>query len=404
MNLAVVVAGVSHSSSPAHRRERFHLARDAAAELARALAGEEREAVVLATCSRTEIYLTGTDAADTGVLAACALAEIGGCALDPSSIFVRSGEAAAGHLFRVAAGLESIVLGDTHVAAQVRDAHDAARGAGATGAVLDRLFETASKASKRVRSQTAVSSGPTSIPALAVATAARRAAPLADRRVLVVGAGKIARVAALNAWTRGCRDIAVVNRTAARASELAVRVGGRAAHIDRLPAELAAADVVIAATGSPGFVLTEELVEVGRPIAMFDLALPRDVHPAFHAVTRLYDLDHLAGTVAAALVRRQDEVELADAIVSDEASRYEAWRRVRYVSPAIVAVREDGERVRRRVLDRHAGELAGLAPSGRELVDRISRQLVNKLVREPTLELRRQALAGDNTPGPVLRT
>ena len=249
---------------------------------------------MLATCTRTEIYLTGTDAADTGLRAACALAEVGGCAVDPESISVRSNEAAACHLFRVAAGLESIVLGDTHVAAQVRQAHSAAKDAGTTGPLLDRLFESASRASKRVRSRTAVSSGATSIPALAVATAACIAAPLADRRVLIVGAGRMARVAALSAWSRGCHDIAVVNRTLARANELAVRVGGRAAPLDRLAAELAAADVVITATGSPGFVVTEEHLEAGRPIAIFDLALPRDVHPAFRAVTRLYSLDDLA--------------------------------------------------------------------------------------------------------------
>jgi glutamyl-tRNA reductase len=156
----------------------------------------------------------------------CALAEVGGCAVDPESVSVRSNEAAACHLFRVAAGLESIVLGDTHVAAQVRQAHNAAKHAGTTGPLLDRLFESASRASKRVRTQDRGLIGRD------VDSGARgrdrrvHRGPLADRRVLVVGAGRMARVAALNAWSRGCHDIAVVNRTLARANALAVRVGG----------------------------------------------------------------------------------------------------------------------------------------------------------------------------------
>jgi len=393
-NSAVVVAEVSHRSSPTQRRERFHLGPERAAALARALANEGREAVVLATCTRTEIYLTGTDAAETGLRAACALAEVGGCAVDPETVAVRSNEAAACHLFRVAAGLESIVLGDTHVAAQVRQAHTAAKDAGATGPLLDRLFESASGASKRVRSQTAVSSGATSIPALAVATAACIAAPLAERRVLIVGAGRMARVAALSAWSRGCHDIAVVNRTPARANELADRVGGRAAPLDRLAAELAAANVVITATRSHGFVVTEEHLEAGRPIAIFDLALPRDVHPAFRAVTRLYSLDDLASTVQATSARRRGELELAGAIAGEEASRYESWRRVRSVAPSIVALRGAAERSRREVLERHAGELAGLTASERELVDTLTRRLVSNLAHESTVELRRQTLTG----------
>ena len=392
---SVVVAGVSHSATPTHTRERFHLTLDQAGALAEALSGGEREAAVLATCNRTEIYLTGSDMVDTQTRAACALAAIADCAVDARSVLARSNEAVARHLFSVAAGLESIVLGDTHVAAQVRRAHAAARAAGATGPLLDRLFESASKASKRVRSETSVSSGAASVPAAAVATAARIAAPLRERRVLVVGAGRIARAAALHARARGCRNIVVVNRTGVRASELAVRVGGRAVPMDRLRAELECADVVICTTGSSEYVLTESDLDIGRPIAVFDIALPRDVHPAFRSVTQLYDLDDLAGTVAASGVQRRGQLVHARAIVRDEAAQYESWRRVRSVAPAIAALRGSAERARCDVLKRRAGELAQLAASDRELVEAITRQLVRRLTHEPTLELRRQALAGD---------
>jgi glutamyl-tRNA reductase len=377
------------------RRERFHLSLEEAARLADGLAREEREAVVLATCNRTEVYLTGSDAADTGARAALALAQLGGLDVD-ANISVRSGETVARHLFSVAAGLESIVLGDIHVAAQVRQAHDAARTAGASGPLLNRLFEAASKAARRVHSETSVSSGATSVPAVAVASAARIAAPLADRRLLIVGAGRMARAAALNARMRGCRNITIANRTAV-ARELALRVGGRAVHLDCLRDELAVADVVICATASPGLVLTDEYLEAGRPIAIFDLALPRDVHPAFRDVTYLCDLDDLAATVSTTLARRRSQLALARAIAGEEASRYESWRRARAASPAIVAVRETAERTRHEVLVRGAGELTRLAASDRELVERITRQLVSKLSHELTLELRAQALADELT-------
>jgi glutamyl-tRNA reductase len=154
------------------------------------------------------------------------------------------------------------------------------------------------------------------------------------------------------------------------------------------------ADVVIAATGSPGFVVTEEHLGAGRPIAMFDLALPRDVHPAFRAVTRLACLDDLARTVVATGARRRGELERAGTIASDEASRYESWRRVRCVAPSIVALRGAAERSRREVLERHAGELARLAASERELVDTLTRRLASNLAHESTVELRRQTLTG----------
>jgi glutamyl-tRNA reductase len=388
---AIAVAGVSHSSTPTSVRERLYLAPEEAGALSRSLAAEEREAVVLATCNRTEFYVTGTNPQEAQERARLALAQLRGAARPPRTAYAYSDDRAARHLFRVAAGLESIVLGDTHVAGQVREAHRSARLAGATGALLDRLFEAASGASKRVRSQTCISSGPTSIPAAAIATAARIAPPFTERRVLIIGAGKISGLAALAASARGCRRITVVNRTVERAQELAERVGGRAAPLGQLPAELAAADVVVTATGGRGYVVTGECAPGARPIAIFDLALPRDVDPALRAGSRLFDLDDLGAMVGASGARRQADVERADAIVGKEAARYEAWRRTRAAAPAITALRDGAEQTRRTVLARHAAELARLGAVERALVETITRQLVGGLIHGPTLQLQRDA-------------
>jgi glutamyl-tRNA reductase len=389
LNRAIAVAGVSHSSTPASVRERLHLSSEEAGALSRALALEGREAVVLATCNRTEFYVTATDPANAERRARRALAQLGGETVPAHAAYVYCGEAAARHLFRVAAGLESIVLGDTHVAAQVREAHRAARAAGATGVLLDRLFEMASGASKRVRSQTSISAGSTSVPAVAIVVAGRIAGPLKDRRVLIIGAGKIARIAAVAARSRGCRRITVINRTVERAELLAQRVGGRAAALERLATEFAAADVVVAATGSRGYVVTHECATLAQPAAIFDLALPRDVDPVLRSASRLFDLDDLGSVVAASSAERKADAERADAIVLGEAARYEGWRSARAAAPAIAALHAGAEETRRSVLGRHAAELSSLGWAERQLVETITRQLVGKLIHPSTLELRR---------------
>ncbi len=350
---------------------------------------------MLATCNRTEVYVTGAGADEALRNARFALAEAGVGRRLFRRAYVHADEPAARHLFRVAAGLESIVLGDTHVIAQVREAHQAARRRDATGPILDRLFEAASGASKRVRAQTTVSTGVTTIAGAAVAAAARLAGPLERRRVLVVGAGAVATVAALGAVSRGCRQIVVANRSADPAGDLARRVGGRAVGLDELGEELAAADVIFCATASRGFVLTDRHAEACsqdvKPRLVFDLALPRDVDPAFRALsgTRVVDLDDLTQAVRASASTRRRDLERADAIVGGEAARWEAWRRARAAAPAITELHEGAEATRRRVLRRHAADLAQLAPEQQRLVETITAQLVAGLLHTPTLELRR---------------
>jgi glutamyl-tRNA reductase len=395
MTDSVVVAGISHDRTPTSLRERVHLAPLDAASLSRDLAERGHEAIVLATCNRTEVYVTGVSAEQALRNGRLALAEVGVGSRLFASGYIHADERAARHLFRVAAGLESIVLGDTHVVAQVREAHEAARQRGATGPILDRLFEAASGASKRVRAQTTVSTGVTTIAGAAVAAAARLAGPLASRRVLVVGAGAVATVAALGAASRGCRGIVVANRSAEPAGDLARRVGGRPAALDTLDETLAGADVIFCATASREFVLTDRhaaaCARVARSRLIFDLALPRDVDPAFRALpgARVLDLDDLTQAVRASASTRRRDLERADAIVCGEAARWEAWRRARGAAPAITELHEDAEATRRFVLRRHAHDLAQLAPHQQRLVETITAQLVAKLLRAPTMELRR---------------
>jgi glutamyl-tRNA reductase len=397
----VAVVGVSHTHSCAAVRERLYVAPDSAPSVARTLAGGAHEAVVLSTCNRTEFYLTGRDGDEATHRAAAVFAHLAD-GVDPTpALYAHTNERAADHLFRVCAGLDAAVLGDTHVTAQVRHAHGIARAAGASGPLLDRLFEMAAAASKRIRSETAVSSGHTSVPAAAIAVANSIAGPLCERRLVVIGAGATARLAALNAAWRGCRDIVVVNRGTSRARQLADRVGGRASTFDALDRVLSAADIVVCATAAPGFILTVgQLVASAeqqrqRPLLVLDLAIPRDVDPAVRSQARLQliDIDDLADLVEMNAARRSAGLERADAIARDEANRYERWRRARAAVPAIVAMRDAAERARRSVLGRHGAALEKLPPAERGLVEAITSELVAKLLHEPTLELRRRSLA-----------
>jgi glutamyl-tRNA reductase len=398
----LVVVGVSHTRTPAHLRERAYVSPDEAEALARTLAAEDREAVVLATCNRTELYLADTDVPRAVARARLAFASRGGGVLS-SMLFVSTGIGAAEHLFRVAAGLDSIVVGDSDVLAQVRGAHERARAAGATAALLDRLFESALATGKRVRSETSITEAPASIPAAAADLAARVAGPLDDRRVLVIGAGRMARRAALNLRSRGCTEIVVANRTLSRARQLAERVGGHAAGLDELGRELDRVDIVVAATGARGFVLSSAHARAAaagrgsRPLLILDLGLPRDVDPSFRELRscRLFNVDDLGKVVAATTAQRSAEAQRADEIVTEELERFRTWERSRAVVPAIVSLRRRGEEIRRAELARREGELAQLGPRERTLIETLTAQIVAKLLHEPTLELKRAADRSD---------
>ena len=395
---SVGVAGISHQQAPAILREQVHLSPEEAASLSRELAVEGREAIALATCNRTEVYITAPQPGEAMEAARAALNRLSIRPCLSRSVYVHVDQDAARHLFRVAAGLESMVLGDVHVHAQVRQAHRDARACGATGAILDRLFEAASGASKRVRARTNVSAGATTIAGAAIAVASRLANPLSRCRVLVVGAGAVATEAALSVSSRGCRQIAIANRSPESAVGLAARVEGQAVRLDDLDEELARADVIFSATASPSFVLdvrhADNCLRNGRPMLVFDLALPRDVHPAFRDLpgSRVLDLDDLALVLRTTEAQRRADLSSADAIVCEQAERWEQWRRARSAVPAIAALREDAEHARRLVLGRHAADLARLAPHQQRLVETITTQLVAKVLHAPTVELRRHAL------------
>jgi glutamyl-tRNA reductase len=388
MKLALV--GTSHKLAPVEVRERVALDAAGASALAHKLGVDGREAVVLSTCNRTELYVVAEEEAEV-------IAELERLAGGPlgSYLYRLTDEAAALHLFRVAAGLDSMVPGEGEILGQVRAAYEA----GACGPVLDRLFRGALHAGRKARVETAIGESPSSVSAAAAALAQQVFGELDGRRVLIVGAGKVGELAARNLLSRGAEVAFVANRSADRAAELAHRLGSEPLSLERVSDELARADVVVSSTSAPGFVLKRADVEQGlgrrrgAPLFLIDLAVPRDVEPSVGELEGcfLYDIDDLEAVVAESLAGRRREAERAETIVAAEAARFREWQTSLDVVPAIASLREHAEAIRAAELAKAEGRLGGLSDSERRTVESLTRQIVNKLLHGPIVRAKESA-------------
>ena len=405
--MSVVVVGVEHRQAPLELLERVIVGDAGLAKALGALGSWEnvQEAVVLSTCLRTEVYAVVDrfhDAVDdiSGLLAAHAGMDLDDFQLHTS---VRFDDDVASHLFSVAAGLESVVVGETEVLGQVRRAWERARAERACGPVLGELFRHAVRAGKRARAETGVARGTTSFSFAAIELVGeRRDGGLADAAVTVVGAGEMGSgiVRALGHLPEGRRaaSVVVVNRSRDRARQLAdaavPELRARAVGIEELPAVVAESDVVFTAVESGGPVLTAGALTAAsaRPggLLVVDLGVPRNVDPqaaTLDGVT-LLDMDDLRFAVTRAVGERRAEAERAKAIVSEELVRYRAASRERGAAPMVSALRARLEELRVRELQRHRGRLTSLGPGVLEEVDAVTKAVLAKVLHEPTVTLR----------------
>ena len=400
--MTLVLVGISHHRAPVELRERVALDLGQAGAFARTLAAAEGiEAVCLSTCNRTELYVSGQDVWQVEAQAGTALDELaGGVPPALAAAFYRlRGEAAALHLYRVAAGLDSMVPGEGEILGQVRAAYEA----GAPGPVLDHVFREAVHAGKKVRTQTAIAESPASVSAAAAALAQQVFGELAGCRIVLVGAGKATELAARNLLSRGARISYVVNRSPERAAALAEQVGARPLALEELGSTLAEADVVVSSTSAPGFVLRREDLAAalparrGRPFFLIDLAVPRDLDPAIHELQDcyLYDIDDLEAVVAESLAGRRREAERAEAIVAEQAERFRQWEAALDVVPAITSLRARAEEIRAAELARLGGRLGELSESDWHAVESATARIVDKLLHLPTVRMKQAAVTAD---------
>jgi glutamyl-tRNA reductase len=396
----LLALGVSHKTAPLELRERLALTEGKATGVLGELKESEpiAEAAAVSTCNRTELYLVVSDPVAAESVALTALAREAG--IRPTelvgSLYSHRGVAAANHLFSVAAGLDSMILGEAEIQGQVKRAYELALVEGATGPVLNRLFRGALAAGKRVRAETTIGEGGISVPSAAVEVATRTLGNLAARRVLLVGAGETAELTARALAAKGVEAVFVANRHYDRAIGLADRFGGTAVRFDELPAELVEADIVVSSTNSPHHIVEREELELvaaerrSRPLIMIDLAVPRDIDPAVRDIdgVRVYDVDDVQQVADRNAVGRESEARLAKRIVASEIARFERWLESLEVLPTVAALRGRADEIVRRVLTENDGRWQALTEADRERVEALARAIAGRILHEPTLRLK----------------
>ncbi len=391
--MSLFALGLNHQTAPLAVRERvvFHVERlrDALGELKRGLA---REAAILSTCNRTELYVAGDEpAAAAQWLARYHRFEPDGLS---SYLYTLAREQAVRHVFRVASGLDSMVLGEPQILGQLKEAARAAESAGTLGTLLHKLFQRSFAVAKEVRSTTQLGTASVSMAAAAVRLAARIFPRLSDQRVLFIGAGEMIELCATHFAAQSPARMAVANRTLERAEKLARRFNARPIELRSLAEQLHEYDIVVSCTASSLPILGKGLVERAlrarrrRPIFMVDLAVPRDIEPEAAELDDvfLYTLDDLGQIVSANLDSRRSAVAQAEAIIDSQVGQFMHWMRSRQNVPLIRALRSRADEARREELERALKALArGEEP--RQVLDALSQGLVNKLLHAPTRAL-----------------
>jgi glutamyl-tRNA reductase len=396
----LLALGISHKTAPVALRERLAFTEREASEFARqaTATAEVREAVVISTCNRTEIYLVVGDPvrAESDVLGLLA----GRASIRPTelaeAIYSPRNCEAARQLYRVTAGLESMIVGEAEIQGQVRRAHESAMQAGCTGPLSNRLFAAALTTGKRVRSETEIGSSRVSVPSVAVDLALSVLGGLERRHVVILGAGETSELMARALVDQGAGTIFVANRHADRALSLAERFGGSVVGLEKLPDQLVRADIVLSSTSSPHAIVGREELEVvmsergGRPLLLIDIAVPRDIDPACGELegVSLYDIDDLQAVVARNLSSREQETPRALEIVEEEIHRFARWLGQLDALPTVSALREHGNALVEQVLAENAGRWESASPRDLARIEAIARAVMSRLLHEPTIRLR----------------
>lgn len=400
--MSIVVLGVNYHTSPVTLLEKVMIPVPAMSEALRVLSSHSdiREVVVLSTCNRTEVYAVAErfHGAHTDILEF--LCETSGLSADDITphLYSQFDDDAVVHLFEVAAGIDSAVLGETEIVGQVRDAWDFAMKQGTSRSTLNLLFRYALESGKRARTETGISRSTASVAHAAVEMSEEILGTLNGKRVLVVGAGEMGEGVAGALSRAGTDSITVLNRTISRAEALAQKIGAHVSDFANLESELVTADVVLACTGAGGVIIDHELMVrvrhgVSTPILVVDIALPRDVAASVAELpgVTLRDLDHLSDWAQRGIDKRASEVGQVREIIGEEVQRFLLDQTQRQAAPLVAQLREVVESIRTAEMGRFESALSAMTPEQRELVESISHGIVNKMLHAPSVRLREAA-------------
>jgi glutamyl-tRNA reductase len=396
----LLALGISHKTAPVELRERVALPEGRAASVLRELVSGEHihEAVALSTCNRTELYLAVGDDVDAETAALGVLArqaDIRPTELVSHLYSLRNRDAAR-HLFRVTAGLDAMVVGETEIQGQVKRAYELALVEGTTSAIMNRLFREALGAGKRIRTETRIGAGRVSVSSVAVQLAKEALGDLSGRRVVIVGAGDTGELTAKALIAAGVTSVFVANRHYDRAIGLAQRFSGTAVRFDELPAELERSDIVVSSTGSPHHIIEREGLEAvmasrqGRPLLLIDIAVPRDIDPRVAELEGvvLRDIDDLQRVIERNVSGREAEARRAEGMIDHELERFTRWLETLEVLPTIAALRERAESVVREVLTENDERWQSLTDADRERLELLAATIAKRLFHQPILRLR----------------
>ena len=392
MNLLVL--GLSHKTAPVEVRERMAVPEEGLAEALSSLVAQPgiAEAMILSTCNRVEFAVRAEPETDAGAVIRSLFP------LDPAErhLYQHAQRDAIRHLFRVASSLDSMVVGESQILGQVKDACAAARAAGTLGGPLDEILNRALSVAKRVRTETGIGQMAVSVSYVAVELARKIFGSLDGHTVLILGSGKMSELAARHLRRSGAPAVFVTNRTWERAVEMAARFEGRPVPFEQLFEFLAHVDIVISSTGAPGFLITRERVQSlmaarkNRPMFLIDIAVPRDIDPGVNKIDNvfLYDIDDLEQVADANRRQREREAERAEAIVEAEVDRAMARLKAQDVTPTIASLQAELERVRRAEIERLRGRLGDLTPEQEQAIETLTRGIVNKIAHTPITQLK----------------
>jgi glutamyl-tRNA reductase len=394
--LHITLVGISHKTAPVSVREHFAFAQDELPELLRRLGERYQGAAVVSTCNRTEVYVASARGVGDPRPIEALLSEMKGeVAMEGAPFFALSGKDAARHLFRVAAGIESMVIGESEILGQVRGAFNAATAAGTNEPALSRLFHSALRTGRRVRTQTEIGRRSVSVSSTGVQLAREALGDLAGKTALVVSAGEAGKLTARSLAGSGVSRMLVTTRNPERAAELAAELHGEARPFADLGAAVAEADIVIASSSAPAFLIEKPLVEqamhgrAGRPLLLIDIAVPRDVDPAVRELpgVHLHDIDDLQAVARHNMHLRRAELAQAEAIVDEEVTKFGDWLRSLEVVPTVASLRSRAEAVRVAELERTLPKTK-MSAADRKRVEAMTSALVKKLLHDPIARLK----------------
>jgi glutamyl-tRNA reductase len=399
----ILVVGLNHRTAPVEIREKFTFAERELGEAAGRLRKQKSilESVILSTCNRTEIYVVADQAHTGRYYTKMFLSDWFGLNKEEFTPFldIREDEAAVEHLFRVACGLDSMILGETQILGQVRDSFFASQQANTTGTIFNQVFKQAITLAKRAHTETEIGENAVSVSYAAVELAKQIFGDLHRKNVLIIGAGKMSELTAKHLHAGGVADVTVANRTRAHAKELAEQFSGKAVGINEIEDALIRADILISSTGSDDYVMTKERVapvvkkRKGLPLFMVDIAVPRDIDPALHEMDGvfLYDIDDLNGIVEANLTERRKEAEKIELMIEKDLEVYREWLNTLGVVPVISALRQKALTIQAETMKSIERKIPDLSEHDKKVLRKHTKSIVNQLLRDPISGIKEMA-------------